>query len=157
MSKNSVQSIVVIVQVARLVVAVGPFTLHQERPRHVFFLYLCRRCSGLKSSTSLHFSPRCSDFISGQIGILLVDRRDGVRIFGRLLRMRREAVSFTRCRGAGGQKQDHHPHQHYRPPKRISVDMGLERTYCMSLMVKALNVTGAESHKRKFTGMFHNL
>lgn len=35
-SQNNVQSAAVIVQVPGLVVAVSPFTLHQERPRHVF-------------------------------------------------------------------------------------------------------------------------
>lgn len=89
----------------------------------------CLYCSlsALKSSTSLLSSARSSDFISGQIGTLLVDRGDGVGIFGRLLRMRREAVSFTRCRLAAGQKRDHlAPHP---PPPQ---DMGLERRYCVS-------------------------
>lgn len=135
MSQNNVQSTVVIVQVPGLVVAMGPFTLHQERPRHVF-------SAAQVWNLPLHSSPRCSNFISRQIGTLLVDKRDGVGIFGRLLRMCREAVSFTRCRGAGGQKQVH------RPPRRTPVDMGLERTYCMSL---AVDTMGAEPLKRKFT------
>lgn len=116
MSQNRVQFTVVIIQAAGLVVAVGPFTLHQERPRHVWCLYFplsvsSSLCTPRVRNPLLHFthSPRCSDFITGQIETLLVDRRDGVGIFGRLLRMRREAVSFTRCRGTGGQKQDHLP------------------------------------------------
>lgn len=44
MTQNSVQSAVVIVQVPGLVVAVGPFTFHQERPRHVFLRLFQSAC-----------------------------------------------------------------------------------------------------------------
>lgn len=125
MSQNNVQSAAAaVVRVPGQVVAVGPFTLHQEGPRHVFR-------SEILHFSALHSSARCSDLISRQIETLLVDRRDGVGIFGRLLRMCREAVSFNRCRGGQVAKR-----QVRRPPtRRTTVDMGLERAYCMSLMV----------------------
>lgn len=54
--------------------------------------------------------------------------------------MRREAVSFTRCREAGGQKRDHRP-----PPRRVPVDMDVLDV----LNGTAVNVR-EKSHKRKF-------
>lgn len=116
MSQNNVQSAAAVVRVPGLVVAVGPFALHQEGPRHVF------SCLGseILHSSALHSSPRCSDLISRQIETLLVDGRDGVGIFGRLLRMCREAVSFNRCRRGQVAKR-----QVRRPPRRTAVDMGI--------------------------------
>lgn len=55
MSQNSVQSVVFIVRVPGLVVAVGPFTLHQERPRHVSLLSFSQ--SGLLRSEIPNFTP----------------------------------------------------------------------------------------------------
>lgn len=69
-----------------------------------------------------------SDFNCRQIGTQ-VDMRDGVGISGRLLRMCREAISFTRCRGGRWPEAGpalHHP--------GTPADMGLER-YCVSLQI----------------------
>lgn len=60
-------------------------------------------------NAAFNSSPHRPDFICRQIGTPLVDEPDCVGISGRLLRMCREAVSFTRCRGAGGQEQVHLP------------------------------------------------
>ncbi|CAG5896932.1 unnamed protein product, partial [Menidia menidia] len=97
-SKNSVQSVIVIVKVAWLVVAVRPFALHQEGPRHVVCVSLRLRLvasqvrnrplnsSALRAALTLSLVRLEHHWSSGEIAF---------GFFGGPLRMRIRPGSFT--------------------------------------------------------------
>lgn len=114
-SQNCIQAAVVIVESPGLVVAVGPFTLHQKRPRHFLLFPASSWILLVRSENLRHTSPplhaALSLCLTLSLGTLLLDRVEDTALgflaahYACAQRSRR----LPGVAGAGGQRLDDPP------------------------------------------------